>query len=99
MENQKQNNEKFWVKVNVAQGDMDETISDLKELVKFIRIEHANDTQEDFAKAIGFKEESYGVYEDLEGKPYVGLSMIKKICQAYGLNCELTISYNYEDKK
>lgn len=89
-------NKKFWIAIDIHEGTNDDTAEDLKEILRIIRMDFAGDTQSVLAEKVGLKPVSIRNYEEIKGKPYVGLSLIKKLCNAYGLKCELKI-YNNEN--
>lgn len=83
----------FWIKVNIHDGEDDETVKDLKELISTLRIKFLKESQKEMSVKSGINADSIRKYEEMKNKPYVSISLLKKICKAYGLKCELTI-YN-----
>ena len=84
----------FWIEVDIHEGSMDDTVKDLKELLLTVRKDFLMESQKVLSKNIGFNEDSIRKYEELKDKPYVGISLLKKICQAYGLNCKIKLYKN-----
>ncbi len=81
----------FWISVDIHKGSNEDTVAELKALMFILRKDFLKDSQDVFGQELGTTKETIKKYENLPGKPLVGFSLIKKICKAYGLKCELKI--------
>ena len=85
MENQ------FWITVDIHEGKIEDVIADMKELLNKLQKDYLKESTTSMAAKIGYKPDSLRTLLSSKGEPYVGISVIKKICDAYGLKCELKI--------
>ena len=84
-------NKSFWISVPLHEGDDLSIAKDLKELLRIVRMDYIGDTQKVLSTNMGYDENTVKKFEEMEGKPHVGLSTLNKLCKAYNLKCELKI--------
>ena len=84
-------NKPFWIEISIHEGDDKSIAADMKELFRVVRSDYIGDTTKVLAENMGYNEKTIKLYEETEGKPYIGLTTLNKLCKAYNLKCELKI--------
>ena len=83
----------FWLSVDIHQGNIEDVIADMKTILLTLQRDYLRVSDSEMAEKIGYDPRYLKTILSSKSKePHVGISLIKKICQAYDLKCTLKIS-------